>query len=147
MPITDQQAAVLRALLAGSTAEHLRLHQQLDTRADQMPYAVLVSNAFIEAADRRFGDSPGPDEITEYVADIRSRSGNLQDGLDPAVAERVLLTAVADGNVDDLSAREVRNTQIILLAALAADASLSEPELDIGPLTEQAIIAARALLS
>jgi hypothetical protein len=130
MPVTDQQAAALRALLAGDVEGHAQLRRQLDPREDQRPYAVLVSNAFAEAAERRFGDHVTPGDVTEFVADVRSRSEALQHDLDPAAAERVLLTALADGNVTGLDAWAVRSSQVILLAAMIADAALGDGELD-----------------
>jgi hypothetical protein len=130
MPITDQQAAVLRAMLSGDTQEYKRLRSRLDPRADQRPYAVLVSNAFIEAADRRFGESATPDDIIEFVADVRSRSEGIQGELDPIVAERVLLAGLGKGDVSGLDSWAVRSSQILLLAAMMADASPGDDELD-----------------
>jgi hypothetical protein len=130
MPVTNQQAAVLRAMLSGDIAEHRRLREQLDPRADQRPYAVLVSNAFIEAADRRFGSAATSEDVIAFVADVRAWADSVREGLDPAVAERVLLAAVGVGDVRGLDARTVRTGQAVLLTAMITDAGLEQAELD-----------------
>jgi hypothetical protein len=55
MTVTDDQVAVLRAHLAGDYDEHRRLLAGLDSRGALGGYTALVTAAFVEAVDRRFG--------------------------------------------------------------------------------------------
>jgi hypothetical protein len=67
MTATDDQAAVLRAQLAGDYDEHRRLLADLNSRGELAGYTALVTAAFIEAVDRQFGpghrDDAGGDRV------------------------------------------------------------------------------------
>jgi hypothetical protein len=130
MPVTDRQVATLRAQLAGDLEEHKRLLRQFDSKSDGRPYVVLTNAAFFEAVDRQFGKDSTSDDMIEFIADVRSRSDRVRDELDPVVSERVLLAAVADGDMTDLDPKVARNNQRILLAAMVADEQFDDAGLD-----------------
>jgi hypothetical protein len=130
MPVTDQQAATLRAQLAGNLAEHKRLLASLDKRADSRGYSALLTAAFYNAVDSRFARDSTLDEVTEFVADVRSHSERIRDALDPRVAERVLVSAFTNGDLDDLDAEELTKTKMFLLAGMIGDQHLDDAGLD-----------------
>jgi hypothetical protein len=74
VPLTDEQVAPLRAQLAGNLEEHQRLLAQLNTEEIQTPYRKLVSAAFFIAAERRFPKGSTRGDVTNFVADARSRT-------------------------------------------------------------------------
>lgn len=85
--------------------------------------------AFHRAAERRFGENPAPEEIVLFVSELRT-APQLTDVLDPHIAERVLLAAVADEDISDVRGSERMGPYVIMLAAMIRDAKLSSVELD-----------------
>lgn len=130
MPVNDQQMAALRAQLAGNYEEHKRLLQQVDAAGGMHDYMSLVSAAFLEAVDRRFADVSLPAAVIEWVADVRSRSPEAAEAIDPAGAERVILKTLGQGDIGDLSGRDIRHIMRVLLPLLIADAQLDDTALD-----------------
>lgn len=130
MPVTDQQVAALRAQLAGNLAEHKLLLASLDKTADSRGYSALLTAAFYNAVDSRFTRDSTLDEVTEFVADIRARSERIRDALDPRIAERVLISAFTNGDLDDLPAEELTKTKMFLLAGIISDQHLNAAGLD-----------------
>jgi hypothetical protein len=53
--------------------------------------------------------------VIEFVADVRSRSAAVAEGIDPGAAER-LIRSVLDDEETDLSASELGGVMIVLLA-------------------------------
>jgi hypothetical protein len=129
MPVTDEQEATLHAQLAGKPDEHLQLLDSLDPAAARTGYSALVSAAFCLAAEGRFPEGTPAAAIVDYVADVRSRSDRTA-AIDPVTAERVLLAISTDEEIDDIDRRTSFQTQLVLLAALIADAHLGGQELD-----------------
>lgn len=129
MPVTDEQEATLHAQLAGKFDEHMRLLDSLDPAAARTGYSALVSAAFSLAAERRFPEGTPASEIIDYVADVRSRTDRTA-AIDPVTAERVLLAVSADEKIGDIDRRTSFQTQLVLLAALIADAHLGAQDLD-----------------
>lgn len=129
--VTDEQVATLRAQLAGDHAEHRLLLSQLDRGAARSGYSALIAAAFSLAVDRRFGrdDSDDPAAVMEYVADVRSRTEGAAE-INPRVAERLILSVYTDEQVRDIAVAERYETQILLLAALTADAQMDDSALD-----------------
>jgi hypothetical protein len=130
MPVTDQQVAALHAQLAGNLAEHKRLLASLGKKADSRGYSALLTAAFYTAVDSRFTRDSTLDEVTEFVADIRARSERIRDALDPRIAERVLISAFTNGDLDDLAAEELTKTKMFLLAGIISDQHLDAAGLD-----------------
>jgi hypothetical protein len=130
MPASDLVVATLRAQLADSVDEHMRLLRQIKTDADKRAYATLINASFFEAIDRRFGEGAARDDAIEFVADVRSRSARLSDALDPRTGEQVILAAIGNGSIDELDPEELRRNQIILLAGMVADLRFDNGILD-----------------
>jgi hypothetical protein len=130
MPVNDLHAAALRAQLAGNHEEHRRLLEQIDTAGGMHDYMSLVSAAFLEAVDRRFANASLPAAVIEWVAGVRSRSPQASDAIDPASAERVILKTLGQGDISDLSGRDVRHNIRLLLPVLIADEQLDDSALD-----------------
>jgi hypothetical protein len=139
MPITDQEAATLRALLEGHIDEHKRLLASLDRKAGALAYSALVTAAFHNAIDLRFNRDSTLDEVTEFVAQVRSHDEELRDEVDPRTAERVIIAAVGGGHVSELSPAESSKLKLVLLAELVIDAHYDKAGLD------EFIVKARAL--
>ena len=128
MPVTAEQTAALRALLVDDMDTHHALYARLG--AAKVGYTALVTAAFCEAAERRFGARHDAADVIEFVADVRSRSDRLASEIDPLIAERVLRAVFGDGSLGDLSDAAVAGTQIVLLGALVADEHFDDAGLD-----------------
>lgn len=130
MPVTDDQVAALRALLRDDMDQHRQLFAGLDRAAAKKGYPALVTAAFIEAVERRFGTGYQRADIVAFVADVRARSDRLTSRLDPDVAERVVESVLGDGTVRGLDQQAVTSAKLLLLAGLIADARLDDAGLD-----------------
>jgi hypothetical protein len=130
MAVTDGQVAALRALLTGNVSENRRLLGLFDRRTDRIGYSALVNAAFYEAVGRRFGKSSPPTDVIEYVADVRSRSDDLADKMDPSVGERLIREVLTGDTTDDIDSRTSARAELFLLAALVADEGFGGAELD-----------------
>jgi AcrR family transcriptional regulator len=125
-----------------------RLEEAIGDAAD----AESVLDALVRAFEELIGDGPAPvmiyemltlaqrnDEIAAQLAELGRRTrSHLSDALEQKRAGGVVALRVEP---------ELAAMFLVALADGVMVRRLSEPELDIGPLTEQAIIAARALLS
>jgi len=131
MRVTDDQVATLRAQLAGDLDEHRRRLRGLDRKAAATGYSALIGAAFFEAVDRRFAGRATEADVIEYVGDVRARGREIAMRLDPRVAERLILLCLGeDVPVDDIAPGERIAAQIVLLAAVVADADFDDAELD-----------------
>jgi hypothetical protein len=130
MAVTDEQVAALRAQLAGDTAEYRRRIADLDTAADRDGYTALLSAAFVVAAERRFSVGSEVGDVLKFVADVRGRTPDAGDDIDARTAERLILAAVSDADIDDIDTDTAILTQLMLLAALTADAQYDDAGLD-----------------
>jgi len=130
MPVSDDQVAALRALLVDDIDRHRQLFGQLDSAAARKGYPALVTAAFGEAVERRFGQHYQPADIVSFVADVRSRSDRLAGELDPDVSERVINAVLGHGSARDLDKEAVTRAKLVLLGGLVADARLDDAGLD-----------------
>ena len=130
MPVTDDQVAALRALLVDDLDSHRQLFGQLDRAEARKGYPALVTAAFGEAVERRFGQHYQPSDIVTFVADVRARTDRLAREIDPDVAERVINAALGHGTIRDLDKDAVTRAKLVLLAGLVADAQLDDAGLD-----------------
>jgi hypothetical protein len=131
MPMTDRQVATLRAQLAGHTAEHRRLLAQLDWKTDGPGYTALLDAAFFEAADRRFSAQTTDEDIIAYIADVRSRTEDAADAVNPEYAERLIAKVLGrGGSIDDLEDKTATRTKHFLLVALTIDQQYDDTGLD-----------------
>jgi predicted nucleic acid-binding protein len=130
MPVSDDQVATLRALLSDDRDRYRQLFSGLDRAEAKKGYTALVTAAFAEAVERRFGTSYQGADIVEFVASLRSRSDQVAAELDPDVAERVIRVVLEDAPVDDLSRNAITGAQALLLIGLIIDARLDSEGLD-----------------
>lgn len=130
MPVTDDQVAALRALLVDDLDRHRQLLGQLDRAEARRGYPALVTAAFGEAVERRFGQRYQPADVVAFVADVRARSDRLAAELDPDAAERVISAVLGHASTRDLDREAVTRAKLVLLAALVADARLDDAALD-----------------
>jgi hypothetical protein len=130
MAVTDDHVAALRTQLSGNSQEFERIFAGLDPEGVRTGYRTLVSAAFCLAVERRFGRQTTTAEVIEFVGDVRSRSDHVAAQLDPKVAERVIRGVYVDDSFDDLDAKTSWEAQMILLAAMTANAQYDATGLD-----------------
>jgi hypothetical protein len=130
MAVTDKQVATLRTQLAGRMDEFRQLFGQLDWETEGLTYVGLVDGGFFEAVDRRFGKGATPNDITRYVADVRSRFDAAAEAIDPRAGERLILEMLGHGSTADLDDKVAFRARNFLLTALIADEHLDDAGLD-----------------
>lgn len=131
MTVSADQVAAMRAYLSGNQDEFRRLNRSLDkSKAASRSYQALITATFVEAVEQRFNAQTTRNEVIDYVADLRSRDDEIAEVLDPDRAERMIMTVIADENVDDLSGNERIDLAMLLVAGFVADANFSEAELE-----------------
>lgn len=133
MRVTDEQVAALHAQLAGAAPEeHLRLFNKLD-ESDNVGYAALLAAGLFEAIQRRFskeGRTASRADIIDFIAAAREKSDEAPDAINPDVAERIIMHALGQGTIAGIDDKTILAHQIILLAALVAQANYTETELN-----------------
>ncbi|MBV8220816.1 MAG: TetR family transcriptional regulator [Solirubrobacterales bacterium] len=158
------EAGVSRGLLHYYFGSKERLlvevvRRESDVRIDRLEEAIVgaadaedVLAALVRSFEEWVGDGPAPVMIYEMLT-LAQRNDEIAAQL-AELGRRVRshLAAALEGKQDTgvLSLRIEPELVAMFLLALADGVMvrrLSEPEIDIGPLTEQAIIAARAVLS
>jgi hypothetical protein len=130
MAVTDEQAATLRAYLAGDFETHARLRDQLDRDAAATGYSALISAAFCVAVLRRFAEDHSDATVIEFIGDVRSRSEGLSDKTDPRTAERLIQSVFTYEKVAEVSQEMRFRLQFLLVAALVVDEHLDDVGLD-----------------
>lgn len=133
MAITDKHMAVLRAQVTGQHDEHLQLVKQLEPDEANQEYAALVAAAFIAAVERRFirdGEYADESEVANFVAQVRTRSPQMPDIIDPELAESLIIHLRDKGPVKDADADTKFGHQLVLLAALTGDEQFSGSDLE-----------------
>ena len=122
MRVTDDAVATLRAQLTGDQEEYDRLLAKVDAAGDATSYAALVAAAFVEAAERRFRAHGTPADVVRFVADVRARTPDMSEKIDPKVGEQLFLSALMDAPLDEgLSGGTIVATQLLLLVAMTVD--------------------------
>jgi hypothetical protein len=132
MPISDDQVATIHAFLSAQNERFQRLNQALGgSPADRKGYLVLIFATFVEAVGHRFAAETPQAEIIEYVADVRARSADAADRIDPDKAERVIRAVFDDGvPLDDVDAGERTELEMVLALAIVSDAGVTGTDLD-----------------
>ncbi|MEU9838583.1 hypothetical protein AB0C69_05095 [Actinomadura sp. NPDC048032] len=133
MPITDEQVAVLRAQLKGNRAEHLRLMEQLDSNEANEYYPALVAAAFIEAAEQYFikdGEVADDSQIIDFVAQMRERSDESSDLINPSLAESMIRDLLGKGEMIDAEPGVKFGHQIVIVAAIVGERQFTPAELE-----------------
>jgi len=128
--VSDEQLAVVRAMLSGDSAQYDRLTDHLDRTNGWGRYTLLIAAAFFEAVDRRFGQAYTRQDVIRFVADARSRFDDGGARLNARAAERLILAALEDEDIDDIDDQTVVENQVAFLTALIADESLDGTSLN-----------------
>lgn len=129
MPEGDKQVTTLRALLTGDFDQYKQLVQSLDI-AESRDFLRLVSAAFLEIADRKFGTDGAETAVVEWIGKIRSESATAAQAFDPVISEQVILFALGKSEAKDLSGKQLRDAELLLLPALADDQGLDSAGVD-----------------
>lgn len=130
MTVTPDQVATLRALLVGDIEGHKRAFGQLDREAAKTGYTALLAAAFAEAVERRFANGGTKPDVVAFVGNVRVRTEDLADSIEPHIAERLILAVFTDEEIDDIDAATKYRLYPTLLAGLIVDEQFSGPELD-----------------
>jgi hypothetical protein len=91
---------------------------------------VLSGAAFTCAVHRRFGGGHTFPEIVQFVAAERLRLDDPNGDIDPAIAERLILTVLGVGSVEGTDEDAKGFAQQSLLIALVRDEDLDDAGLD-----------------
>ena len=132
MPVTDDMVATLRALLSGDNEDFQQRNAALDRSEEgNRVYTALILASFIDAVERNFTAQSTRDSIIDYVADVRSRSPEAADSIDPAAGER-LIQMVFDEDVDlsGIDGNTRVRVELAILFALISDEGLDDEALD-----------------
>lgn len=130
MPVTDDEAAALRAHLAGDQRRYHEIYGRLNRSAVRTTYTALLTAAFMKAVQSRFAGKGTPADVVSYVADVRSRSDDVAGALDARAAERLILAVLTDEDTADIDGKTTGQVFIIVLSALVSDEQLDDAGLD-----------------
>ncbi len=128
--ISTEQVTALRALLTRNFDEHQRVIAQIKPVGGLAGYYELVTAAFFEAVDRRFGTRYTLADIVQYVAEVRTRLRNPDRGIDPNVAERLIRKALGEGTTRGIDKETLLRTESVLLTVLIMDEQFDDAALD-----------------
>jgi hypothetical protein len=128
--ISTEQVTALRALLTKNFDEHHQVIAQIKQTGGLTGYYELVTAAFFEAVDRRFGAQYTLPDIVKYVAEVRTRLRDPDRGIDPNVAERLIRKALGEGTTRGIDKDTLLRTESVLLAMLVMDEQFDDATLD-----------------
>jgi hypothetical protein len=115
MPVMHDKVAALSALLPGPDSSYT---------------TAFLAAAFVEAVNRRFGKGATEADVIEYVADVRRRSDEIGDAIDPGAAVKLILAVLSDESARDVDARTRGKVFVIFIAALISDERLDGDGID-----------------
>lgn len=128
--ISAEQMTALRTLLTGNLDEHRQVIAEMDQGGGWRGYNELITAAFFEAVDRRFGTRYTLPDIVEYVADVRTRFRDPNRGIDPNIAERLIRKALGEGTTRGIDKKTLLHTEGVLLVALIVDEQFDDDAMD-----------------
>jgi hypothetical protein len=129
MSAGEKQMTALRALLTGDFEGYKQMIRSLGTE-ESRDFLALVAAAFLEAVDRRFGTADLPGAVAEWVGAIRSESATAAQAIDPVTAEQVILLTLGLTQASELSGKQIRDAQLLLLPALVDEQHLDSTGID-----------------
>lgn len=129
MPVTDDVVEIVRAYLEVDGERAQRLLGSLDASQNQA-YQAMIAGTFMAAVTRRFNKQSSREEIIDYVAQVRSRSEEMAESLEPSATERMIASIYSDVDIDDIDPRMVMNIEIFIAVAIVSDKGISGPDLD-----------------
>lgn len=116
-PAIDNSVMVLRAFLTEDMDTCRRMHAAQDGD-EQRVFAVVLTAAFAKAVVARFGEHPGAEEITSFVADARARVTG-PEAVTSEDAERVIRAALGEDHLlDEMDGHAYGAAQTSMLFAL-----------------------------
>jgi hypothetical protein len=125
----EKQASALRLMLMGERDAYFSAVRAFDTD-ETRDFLVLLAAAFLELADRTFAGADLPGAVVEWVGALRAESEAAARNVDPVKAEQAILMALGLSEAEQVSAREVRDAQLLLLPILADGQHLGPDEID-----------------
>lgn len=129
MTESDKPLAALRAMLGRDPEAFRQAMDALDRTGDR-DFLGLLSTAFLEIVDRTFGATEGSAVVVEWVAKLRSKSDASAEAIDPDVSEQVILFALGRNDGSQVSGKQVRDAQLLLLPLLVHDQQLDNTAID-----------------
>lgn len=129
MPVTDDVVEIVRAYLEVDGERAQRLLGSLDASQNQA-YQAMIAGTFMAGVTRRFNKQSSREEIIDYVAQVRSRSEEMAESLEPSATERMIASIYSDVDIDDIDPRMVMNIEIFIAVAIVSDKGISGPDLD-----------------
>lgn len=129
MQVHDDHVLTLRAFLEKDNPLFQERRRNLDP-STKIAFSTFVSAASIAAVRRRFGEQPSQADVIDYVGDVRTRSAEFAEHLDPIVGERVIWRILNDERVADIDQRTQFRAEMILLSAIIDDEHLDRAGLD-----------------
>lgn len=129
MPVTDDVVAIVRAYLEVDGERARQLLDALD-ESQNFAYQAMIAGTFMAAVTRKFNKQSSRDEIIDYVAQVRSRSEEMADALEPSATERMIESIYSDVDIDDIHPRTVMSIEIFIAVAIVTDKGISGPELE-----------------
>jgi len=138
--VTDDIEAAARAYLRGDTAEYNQRIAELGrARETTVAFRAMVYAAFLLTVQYKFSKDTPREEIIDFVAEIRSRSDDLPDTIDPTAAERQITSVFTGENTDDVDTRMELTIQMLFATAIVDDQGIE------GQLFEQLMTSTRKL--
>lgn len=132
MPVTDDMVATYRAFLSGDHEQWKQRRAALGTSPETTrPFFALLTGLFVEAVERRFDPGVSRDEIITFIADLRSRSDDLAERLDPDASERMIAMVFDDDvSTDGIPRDQTIGVRLSVTAAIVGDEGLDGAQLE-----------------
>jgi hypothetical protein len=126
----DKPSKVLRALLLEDFAAYRRLDAELGPAANPA-FSVLLGTAFMNAAERHFGESSSPADVINFVAEVRARLETAGQLVSADDAERVIRAALGEDHLlERMDGRAIGGAQTAMLFALVQEDDPSPDAVD-----------------
>ena len=130
MLVTDDGIPALRALLDADDRLYHEIRGRKRPRSGVSSMAFLTA-AFVKAVRRRFGKDSTEADVIDYVADVRGRSEEIGDAIDPRAAEKLILAALNDEGGGDIDVRTRGRIYITFIGALVSDERLDDEGIEV----------------
>jgi hypothetical protein len=126
----DRSVAVIRALLTEDFDTYRQLNSELDRTANKS-FAAVLGAAFVEAANRQFGETSNVSDIIRFVAEARATYTRTGERVEAEDAERMIRAALGEDHlVDNMGGRAMGAAQTAMLFAMVRDSSASPEQID-----------------
>ncbi|MGH3727917.1 MAG: hypothetical protein ACRDTU_04090 [Micromonosporaceae bacterium] len=127
----DEFSTLVRSLLVDEFTDFDKHFQQLEARRSQDGFGEFLGSCFFLAVRRRFAPGQPLVDIIRLVANARVVYDLSGSDLDPAIAERLIRTALgAEDRLADANPHTIQKVQITLVHKLLTDEQLYEDEIE-----------------